>query len=121
MPAPPNRELLGTRPDHQRHARHGSAAPLWDSTQLAFLAFLHQVLLRPARIGTLVGLGGMITVVVVRGDEWWIVLGVVLFQATAAAFTAMWVDFEPAATRRAAQADWPARYVPQQRRPGAEQ
>jgi hypothetical protein len=127
-PAPRNREFLGRRPDQQPAARQHAASPLWDNTRLAVLAFTRQVLLRPVRIGTLVGLGGMIAVVAVGGDSWWIVLGVLLFQATAAAFTAMWVDIEsvavassPAAAPMSAQLDWPQLFVPQQRRPRPDQ
>lgn len=126
-PAPPDREFLGRRPDFQCHAGHGYATPLWESAQLALLAFTHQVLLRPARIGTLVALGGMISLVAVRGDGWWILLGVVLFQAAAAAFTAVWVDFDAAgpsrrgATRLPVPIDWLQFYLPQQRRPGPDQ
>jgi hypothetical protein len=135
VPAPPDREFLGRRPDYQRHGGHGYAhavpcsarRSLWENAQLALLAFTHQVLLRPARIGTLVALGGMIALVALRGDGWWIVLGVVLFQAAAAAFTAVWVDFDSAARSRRRAAwlpmpiDWLRSYLPQQRRPGPDQ
>ncbi|HEY2723770.1 MAG TPA: hypothetical protein VGI84_03690 [Pseudonocardiaceae bacterium] len=127
-PAPRNREFLGRRPDQRRAAPPHATSPLWDNTRLAVLAFTRQVLLRPVRIGTLVGLGGMIALVAVRGDSWWIVLGVLLFQATAAAFTAMWVDVESvavasshAAAPMPAQLDWPQFFVPQQRRPRSDQ
>ncbi len=56
------------------------------------LAVITQVLLRPRRIGTLLVLGGMIGVVVVGAEGWWIVLGIVLFQMTACALLMTWVD-----------------------------
>jgi hypothetical protein len=72
----------------QRAYRSGARA--------ALVAFTTQVLLRPCRIGALAVLGGMIAVVAVGADGWWIVLGITLFQAAAAALTVMWVDSAPA-------------------------
>lgn len=56
------------------------------------MAFTVQVLLRPARIGTLALLGGMIGVMVVGAEGWWVVLGITLFQVAAWTLTVMWVD-----------------------------
>lgn len=55
-------------------------------------AFTVQVLLRPARIGTLALLGGMIGVMVVGAEGWWMVLGIALFQVAACALIVLWVD-----------------------------
>lgn len=69
-----------------------SGTQRWEHARLALSAFTRQVLLRPARIGSLAGLGALILVVVMRGNQWWILLGVLLFQVSAVALTAMWVD-----------------------------
>ncbi len=57
------------------------------------------MLLRPARIGTLALLGTMTTVVLVGAEDWWIVLGISLFQAAAFALIVVWVDIPPARPR----------------------
>ncbi|MGQ0778340.1 MAG: hypothetical protein ACT4NY_28690 [Pseudonocardiales bacterium] len=59
--------------------------------ETALLAFTRQVLLRPTRIGTLALLGGMIAVVLVGAEGWWIVLGIILFHVAACTLTAMWI------------------------------
>lgn len=72
---------------------------------MALLAFAHQVLLRPSRIGTLALLGGMISVVLVGAEGWWILLGITLFQAAAGMLIVVWVDIPPAVA--VPQAGWP--------------
>lgn len=57
--------------------------------------FTDRVVLRPARIGMLAALAAMVAFVVVRGEGWWIGLGVVLFQAAAFALVAAWMRTEP--------------------------
>lgn len=70
--------------------------PAWFDWGRAVLpAFARQVLLRPARIGTLALLGAMTAVVMVGAEGWWILLGISLFQAAASALVVMWVELPP--------------------------
>jgi hypothetical protein len=101
------------------------------------LAFTTQVLLRPSRIGTLLVLAGMIGVVVVGAEGWWIVLGIALFQTAACALTVVWIDLaeivrsrQPAGLHDAEYGlaqRWPERHcravvtVPRPRRPRADE
>ncbi|MGH3929577.1 MAG: hypothetical protein ACRDTF_06330 [Pseudonocardiaceae bacterium] len=104
--------------------------------ETALLAFTRQVLLRPTRIGTLALLGGMIAVVLVGAEGWWIVLGITLFHAAACTLTAMWVDIPETGASRQVEPrtsrvgnpprswvsnpprSWVSNGVPHQRRPG---
>ena len=83
-------------------------------------AFARQVLLRPARIGTLALLGGMTATVLVGAEGWWIVLGISLFQAAASALIVMWVEL-PARPHQRVDYQWGRWFVsdrlPRPRRP----
>lgn len=93
FPAPRSREVLTRRPSHPVPAPPVPEQPAWwSSVRTALLALTVQVLLRPARIGTLVLLGVMIGVMVVGAEGWWIVLGITLFQVAACALIVMWMD-----------------------------
>lgn len=71
----------------------GGAQPPW-SVAVGGLgrAFARRVLARPLRIGSLLILGASVAVVVVGAQGWWIVLGVMLFQAAASGLVALWLE-----------------------------
>ncbi|MFN2496679.1 MAG: hypothetical protein ABR608_12345 [Pseudonocardiaceae bacterium] len=116
LPPPRSRVVLSRRPPQRLlPAQSREQSPRWDSARVILLAFVTQVLLRPSRIGTLMVLGGMIGVVVVGAEGWWIVLGIILFQAAACALTVMWVDL-------AAERPWGAvGTIPRPRHPPADE
>lgn len=117
--------MLVQRPAPRRQAPPVPQRRGWSAYLRATLgAFTTQVLLRPVRIGTLALLGAMIAVVTVGAEGWWVVLGIVLFQAAAGALTVMWID--PTQVRLALAPAGPPPpttgtvliEVPEQRRPG---
>lgn len=97
------------------------AQSIWrNGARTALLAFTRQVLLRPARIGTLALLGAMIATVLVGAESWWIVLGISLFHVAAGTLTAMWVDIPRAGVPQRVEPlrTWFVRnHLPHQRRP----
>lgn len=91
-------------------------------------AFTRQVLLRPARIGTLALFGGMIAVALVGAEGWWIVLGITLFHAAACTLTVMWVEIPRTGPPQRVSSpgvkspvSWVVNGVPLQRRPGPDE
>jgi hypothetical protein len=79
-------------------------------------------------MGVLAMLGAMVAGVVVRGEGWWIGLGVVLFQAAAFALVAAWMRTEPDRPELPPQVahQWastqpPPDRVPRQRGPGVDE
>lgn len=112
---PRGRAVLAQRPgaaaDPAQPPRVVPAAgpvPRWSGARALVLAFTQQVLLSPVRVGILVSLGGMIAVVVVGAERWWLVLGVVLFQTAAATLILCWVDVRSVSRRPGRGADGPA-------------
>lgn len=53
---------------------------------------VRRVLLRPLRIGTLLLLGAIVAMAAVGAQGWWVLLGLTLFLAAAAALVALWLD-----------------------------
>ena len=96
-----SRDVLLQRPPRRRPPAPAPAQPVWwDWGRAVLPAFVRQVLLRPARIGTLALLGGMTAIVLVGAEGWWIVLGISLFQAAASALIVMWVELPARAYQR---------------------
>lgn len=70
----------------------GGVQTPWVAAGRLWRAFARQVLARPLRIGTLLVLGASVAVVLVGARGWWIVLGVMLFQAAASGLVALWLE-----------------------------
>lgn len=133
-PDPGSRALLNGR--QPPRAARPPVEPWWVTVRFAAGVFTRQVLLRPLRIGTLILLAAAVVAVVAGAQGWWVILGVVLFQAAGSSLIVLWTDGEPAEPeKRVAEAsaprqpepdtqaeepEWPDPEVPGQRTPEVE-